>query len=1315
MQPTEKSDSYPVFEANQILSSSHLNQIFDYLDEQERLTRANLVGIGIVCGLEIRLDEKAETIHLSKGCGVASEGYLMVQPEEDLELVSYRDYKLPGELNYPPFIKENLADKQKVPEQYPLWELFPAGEPETTLLGTPANFLADKAVLLFLELREEGLRNCCPNNCDDKGSAVTATLRKLLIKKDHLTIIIKQAQSLETGLSSFELADAATAKLGLPDIRLPRYDVPESNPAATRDVLAAFHNVFKSKKLAAKTAKALAAAYKAFKPLVQDMYSQNPFDDFNQKFGFLDDMPKTKQQVLFLQYYYDFFDDLLGAYDEFRWKAVDLICACCPHEELFPRHLMLGVLFPEKVSNPGIYRQQFLASPAIRGCEDDVTELKQLFHRLVKMTVNFTNTPPLPESSAEEETDGQIRITPSKFGDVLLSDKAIPYYYRQDGIPPIYRIWNVEKTRRNRANQNLSYRSDEYKNPAAPEFITSVLNYDLERYNFLRIEGHLGKDYQNVLTTLLSLKESNRLPIEIIALRTGAFSKNATVELGKEECYFPDLEALYDTMREELLSSLCEGIMYFYSISTTAESGAADTVPQIPLLKKYAPNFRYAKNTVGAWYEKYWESFKARPYIDVDQNKIDNNAVLNVYCTLFAGTTAGMTEFLSEYWAYAVSIYYLTKLAEVLPASLDLLGYADFENKYQDLMGLIRYFRSDAVTKISDQLKPFIPQEDLIDHFDQVLFSCKLEPVKSIHEEYERRIREVKQKQFLSFFLKKNPGIQHKAGVPLGGTFIIVYHMNQGRAKIGKESIVKGGFVEAKAGVPTSSESSTKEISKALDSLQSITSLRDNADFQLIYEKITGRDLAESFPAHSGSKTDSILDKTVTEIKDGIVVADFFLPYLCCSDVMPIQYVLPVPPLGLSINLGCTLASGIAEATLLPQGGKTPFTYQLDNQVFKTLQGTIQLSVGPHSVVIRDSAGAESVPQSFTVPGALTIEAETYTDDLKTKTYQISFKISGGTPPYKSDAGEVTGDTFSSKPIESEKPVKIVVTDNVGCSAEKTFTHTVPVCNLPCDGIARRCGYRFWIPEPEPEQKKLYTSYNAKVPRFMLEYPQGHFIDLAGDVEHIIQADVDALNKEFGNVVHTWLDQINKLIIEKTGYEDWLRLEYSKTPDEPIGALWIEYFECLKFEFNIQAIFARPESPETCDVRYVPAETKIRIESKDQNLEAAIPAFNCTQINKCDPLHPVIDYCKALDLQVKIISVVKDGKLIADCSSSGGDTPVAYLWEVQDGIPALSNEKKAAFTFVPQRTTVKKIWLTAYTKTGCRVTATAAIDLRAPV
>lgn len=525
MKPTEKSDGYPIFEANQVLSHSHLNRFFDYLDEQERLTRANLIGIGIVCGLEISLSVKdgAPIITVSKGCGITSEGYLIVEPEDNVELALYRDYAPPGDVDYSPFFppaKEPSGGK-RLP--YDLQELVPkeeADEATKPLADLPD--LGNKAVLMFLELKNKGLRNCSPDNCDDKGSAITATVRRLLISKSDLDKII-EAKNLKSGPYSAVLADALKEKLGLDDIRLPRYDVPNTglSPATTIEVLTAFQKVFVANELATKTRNALTAAYKAFKPAVREVFPEDPFSGFTEKFGFLD-KPDTPAQLLFLQYYYDFFDDLLKAYEEFRRKGVELLSACCPPADLFPRHLMLGTLAPETETTPSSYRQQFWASPAINHCKERTNELRLLFQRLVGMVTSFTNNPPLPTSDVKTlpKTDMQIRITPSKFGGVPLSDKAIPYYYLQDGDPPLYQLWNAERTRRNRANQNPGYHSDNYT-PPAPPFVTNALRYDLEPYDFLRIEGHLGKRYQGVLKTLSSLINEFRLPIGVIAISTG--------------------------------------------------------------------------------------------------------------------------------------------------------------------------------------------------------------------------------------------------------------------------------------------------------------------------------------------------------------------------------------------------------------------------------------------------------------------------------------------------------------------------------------------------------------------------------------------------------------------------------------------------------------------------------------------------------------------------------------------------------------------------------------------------------------------------
>ena len=1194
-----------------------------------------------------------------------------------------------------------------------MWELFPASGPDdVTALGTPEHFLDDKAVLLFLELKKEPLRNCSPNNCDDKGAEVTSTTRRLLVKVEDLKKILDLANKLDTRLTSSDLESVLLARLNLPNLRLPRYDAPNTTPVTSNDVLAAFHSVFRSNNLARDTGNALSSAYDAFKPVIRAIYPTNPFTDFSSKFGFLDRVPQTTIQVRFLQYYYDFFDDLLKAYDEFRWKGAELMCACCPPEGLFPRHLMLDLLVP--ASGPNVYRHHFLASPAIGECAERTNEVKQLFQRIVAMIEQFTNTP-LPESSPNPNNiDKQIRITPSLLGSAPLSDKAIPYYYQEDGTPPLFSLWNFEKTRRNRFNQNLSYRSDEYT-PTAPPFVTDALRYDLEPYNFLRIEGHLGKNYQTVLETLLSLKNRYRLAIEIIAVRTGAFDEKMSVDLTKEECRFQDLETLYDTLREELLSALCEGIMYLYDLPLPGSQLSGGT-PQHPLIKKYAPNFRYGQGTLGAWYERYLALFQGRPYIDVDQNKIDSNAVLMVYCFLFAGTA----DLPQQYYAHAVSIYYFTKLADVLPASLDALAYSDFENKYQDLMGLVRYFRSDAKNQIAEDLKQFIPQEDLIDHFDQVLFSCKLEPIKAVHEEYGRRIRELKQDQFLSFFLDKNPGIQHKAGAPLGGTFIIVYHAEPTRIKEGLDVGKLREVVKTPARLLVKGEfdniAVATTISNVVDRISLKAQLIRDPDIQLLVGTLTGQVPDPNRIRQPGSDVERIIDSAVKEMGNETVIADFYLPYICCSECPPIHFKLPKTPPTVGVQIDCTDADQkAAQVTVTPKGGLPPYTYRLDQTAFQPLTGKVLIPSGSHTLVIQDSEGTESAPLPITIPDALLIGAETYSENVPAQTYQVNFKVSGGKPPYTANTGTFDGDAYISEPVPSKQAITVEITDSVGCKTSRQFEHTVkPPCDLPCDGIALRCGYRFWLPAPDPNRP--YNSYGAEVPKFTFEFPeQGRSVELRGDVAGIIRATPDDLNRSFDNVVQAWLKRINAVIAERTEKEDWLRLDYKRSPEDPIGTLFIEYLQCLKFDFVIQAAFQRKEVGERQDMHYTPDGTTITAPVSGVVTKIEIPAFNCVQIDKCDPERPEKPRCGRVDMALKITPTVEGTTVTVDVTSSGSDEPVRFLWEVQDAIPPASNERKATFTPTNPEAVAMLVRLTAFTRRGCAVSVSQAVRLRRPV
>jgi hypothetical protein len=1315
-------NKYPVFEANQVLTNAHLNQVFDYLDEQDRLTRANLIGIGIVCGLEATYNSAVPDIRISMGCGIPSEGYLILLPQE-VTLVSYKKYTLPDDIAYSPFTY--LTGLPPLSKPFDLWEMFEVGEPGSIPFTT--GFLSTKVIVLFLELKKDGLRNCSPNNCDDKGEQVTITLRKLLIEKADADKIIIKANALQDGLSSADIAAAFSAKMNLPDLRLPRFNVPNNSLSSSAEVYNSFIQMIKKEALAAAMSSALSAAYTAFKPLLQKEYPTDPFTGFNSSFGFLDTTPTNTTQVKFLQYYTDFFDDLIKAYEEFRWAGIELTCLCCPSEELFPRHLFVGEVMP--TANAFLYRHNFLPSPAsCCECEKETEALLLLFRRLVEITLTFTNSPPLPTPSTSMP-DPQIRITPSKLADVPASDKCIPYYYLQNGSPPLYQSWNPMKTRRGKAKQNLSYRADEY---ATSNFIKKPLEYDLEPYNFLRIEGHLGKNYILALQSLITLRQQNRLPFEIIALRTGAFDEHMTVDLSKEECRFQDLETLYDVLREELLHELCEGIISFYEMVDQKITGTAGT-PQMELIKKYAPTYRYKQNSVGAWYESQLSRYQAMSYLNVDQNNIDINDLFMVHCVLFFGTT-GLPP---EYYAHAVAIYYLSKIAEILPANFADLGFDDFENKYQDLNGLVRLMRSEAARNLPATLTAYQPQEDLIDHFDSILLSGKYEPIAALRAEYARRIKEVKQKQFLSYFLMNNPGIQHKAGVPLGGTFILVYHQNATKKQGGK-GIVTGNLTAEPVRMVATERTGTSisknlragatgiineeyaQIGPVLEKLITRPEYYYDQDFQFIYSIYSGGYI----PSYEDSASDAglsdlqkILRNAVRELADGTVIADFYLPYICCSDCSPIQFVLPKTPPVFTTVIGCTNENNVAPVTVTPEGGVAPYSIKIDAAEYTELgTNSILLSPGVYTFTIKDAEGTESDPKTITVQGILTIGAETFTDDLTNNTWVVAFPITGGTAPYSvaGGTGTIVGSNFTSNPNVSGATLAINITDSKGCVANKEFNHVVEApCSLPCDGLAKKCGYRFWMPVSSRE--KFYNAYTPRVKEFSFIDPAGNKIDLAEKVNDIISLgnNLQVLNSDFSGTVSGWIKQINEIIHAVTGSADWLILTYEQTEKDTFGILWIEYFQCLEFRFDFTIIYAKPEMQEVLHTIYTKDGTTVIFISQATGgqQEAKYEVFNCILINKCDPNKPIKKLFKEPDSKLEISKKLTDRKVSFEAKPISGDKPTSFFWEFENGIPSVTNEKAPSVNYQNTNQKINAFQLTTFTKNGGRVVISDTVSL----
>jgi len=63
-----------------------------------------------------------------------------------------------------------------------------------------------------------------------------------------------------------------------------------------------------------------------------------------------------------------------------------------------------------------------------------------------------------------------------------------------------------------------------------------------------------------------------------------------------------------------------------------------------------------------------------------------------------------------------------------------------------------------------------------VDNVQMILHTCIIERLEALKNEYLRRIAQYRMAKNFSYYFRKHGGIEHKAGVPRGGTFILVYH-----------------------------------------------------------------------------------------------------------------------------------------------------------------------------------------------------------------------------------------------------------------------------------------------------------------------------------------------------------------------------------------------------------------------------------------------------------------------------------------------------------------------------------------------------------
>jgi len=939
---------YTLFEEDQVLTANHLNELRNYLDQQDRSTRTQLTGVGIVCGLEVE-NPDAGTIKITGGVGITSRGYLVSIPQtECTHIRKYTDIgtiePAPGEAEagtYGPFrnsesgqillwelveIPENQAPS---PDMYPI-DLGDAGTIVDKESGQTVHF-NQYCVLLYLEMADEDLEDCFGDDCDENGIRRTLNWRKLLISKTDLENIIR---SLRTIGPDVNLADEANICQNLDEAHVERlgyfYDAGKleaaNNNLNDEQRSLSLKNYHRFEHLAAdyrsiiekasvRIGKALHKSYQAYHPLLSDLYPSHPFPDFdisnpndNGLFKLIAKEVRFKPQVI--QYAYDFLQDLVDAYNEFSDVACEVSAVCRPNEALFPRHLMLDLAVPYESPARSPYRHYFRPSPVFDGHHDLKDNMQFLHRRLFKLTEQF---------KVDIEEDTEVKITPSKSTWADLGERAIPYYYNVDEALTLLRLWNYQLTRRNNYLQISSYHADEYAGRSALQ--TAMMKYN--KSPFLRVEGHIGRKYENVLAEIIELSERLNLPMKVVGVKLSKTFKNTEVNY---ECRFEDLQELYETFKTEMICLMDEQITFFRNLELKEEEKkeeekAKENIKKdennnvfatlegsvTPLFKGFTSNVEsespYKSPLTGE--RVYPTSTKTNTpgYIfdNIDIKKHTSGDIQQLALSInpnLLKLNPGQWFFLFLRPTQLVSN--IQKMLKEFTERLKDLDLNTLKSAYDLVIQTAVEYKEQLMENTKNGQELDGKEQLIIFRLDKLIFSCSLKKLKELHQIYQNRKIEVQKMNLFSNFAEKHLGLEHMAGVPKGGTLVLVY-IDQNEEKIGR-NVQEAGLISGIVAGEVKSDIAEK-ISRisgrtGIREVQSF-SKRDKMDieqnFDLMFKELQHLSVEQGIDIEKSKWTQlfkgvqdkiSILpERKIRDIPpDHVVVADFALPYLCRSD-----------------------------------------------------------------------------------------------------------------------------------------------------------------------------------------------------------------------------------------------------------------------------------------------------------------------------------------------------------------------------------------------------------------------------------------------
>lgn len=808
--------SYSSFKDDQVLTAGQLNELLNYFDDQDRMSRIFLSGVGIVCGFkpEIKTNNSVtppeKHIKITQGCGVTTDGDLLhlsvpsVEPDvaEDEENINIRY------LTYTSFVSYSDEKAEYKPffynggNQIELYELLTeedSGVPGAQPLNAFTD-LEDMIVLLYLESYPEEPTSCTGISCDDMGVKQVQKLRALLVSRD-------EAQHIISYDSIFNYQNILTTYVQLPTISVPRVILNQLNIQSYSELSEVYRKVITATGI-------IQALQKGFEVMLEKLEMNQLFSDIS---AVLNTSFNPSNTPVYVQYWYDLLKDVVDTYNEMKALFPEALCGCDPDITAFPKHLLLGPLrdLTESDLKYNNYRHSFLKSPVLSDFCSAQKRLESLGIRIVEM-LNANQEYILPTKP--------IKITPSKTG-TWLGNKAIPFYYNVNN--ELLKYWNYDKTERYEQKWNLSYHTELLANSP---IVQDPLSYDLEKYDFLRIEGHQGELYTPVLHELKSLRTKFGLNFDVIDLGI-TLPSTETIDIEDYPCEFADLQAMLDAWREQNSCMLANASKYLSSydvfIPWRNVTQVAYYEPQgkesiaLSLLgnRKAATNIVYdqldkKEGTVGKYIADAYNT-----YIGCSANDIINQAIADMAGISFKNYSplAYDLSILTPVKALSYSLMFM----DVIPVRLRDLNrsvFGEISLNANNICVIARqatgvigkdvapslppasvpgsYYNSDARYMPDDSAytKEYPGSFNLDYSYDfevmraeekaPVMITnimedllktcCNVKQIEKILDEIDRRKAKIILKKKLSEFIKDHPGLEHLGGVKPGGTFVVV-------------------------------------------------------------------------------------------------------------------------------------------------------------------------------------------------------------------------------------------------------------------------------------------------------------------------------------------------------------------------------------------------------------------------------------------------------------------------------------------------------------------------------------------------------------